>query len=320
MNQRHGLLTFAAIGLISATLGCHGSGDRLPPLAPIYVIEEPAEVDVHSLRLFNGLSGAVMSWDGLVRAASEADVVLIGEVHGHPVGLAAAAELFEQVAAGAATAALSLEFFERDEQVKLDDYLTGVFKEEKEFLVAAGRRKGNYPAGHRAMVETARANGQPVIAANAPRRYVSIARVSGFEALRGLSEEQRRLFVIPESLTEGRYREKFFEMMEEHSDPGNPDAPPIDGEGYFRSQCMWDATMADSILAAAEQGRRPVVHVVGQFHSDYSGGTVSRIAQQRSDVLVWTISMVTEWSESLREEDQGRADCVIYVGPAPNRE
>lgn len=276
-------------------------------------------MDVHALRLFNGMSGAAMSWDDLVAAASEADVVLIGEVHGHPVGLSAAAELFEQVAARAATAALSLEFFERDEQVALDDYLTGVFKQEKDFLAASRRSKGNYPAGHRAMVETAREGGLPVIAANAPRRYVTKARVDGFDSLRPLSEEQRRLFVIPETLTEGRYREKFFEMMEEHSDPANPDAPPVDGEGYFRSQCMWDATMADSILRAVAEGRRPVVHVVGQFHCDFSGGTVSRIASQRSDVLVWTISMVTEWSEVLREEDQGRADCVIYVGPSDRK-
>lgn len=283
---------------------------------PVYVIEEPAEVDVHDLRLFNGMSGAAMSWDDLVSAASEADVVLIGEVHGHPIGLSAAAELFEQVAAGAATAALSLEFFERDEQLALDDYLTGVVKKEEDFLRVSGRVHGNYPAGHRAMVEAAKANGLPVVAANAPRRYVIKARVDGFDSLRPLSEEQRRLFVIPETLTEGRYREKFFEMMEDHSDPANPDAPPVDGEGYFRSQCMWDATMADSILRTLASGRRPVVHVVGQFHSDYSGGTVSRIAAQRSDVLVWTISMVTEWSDALREEDQGRADCVIYVGPS----
>ncbi len=293
--------------------GCQGRGDRAVTPAPKYVIEEPAAVDVHGLRLFNGMSGAAMSWDDLVAAASEADVVLIGEVHGHAVGLSAAAELFEQVAARAPTAALSLEFFERDEQVALDDYLTGVFKEEKDFLSASGRRRGNYPAGHRAMVETAKARGLPVIASNAPRRYVTRARVDGFDSLRPLCEEQRRLFVIPESLTEGRYREKFFEMMEEHADP---EAPPVDGEGYFRSQCMWDATMADSILCTVAEGRRPVVHVVGQFHSDYSGGTVSRIAAQRSDVLVWTISMVTEWSDALREEDQGRADCVIYVGPS----
>lgn len=300
------------IAAMCVAAGCRGGGDRAAAPAPKYVIEEPAEVDVHALRLFNGMSGAAMSWDDLVRAASESDIVLIGEVHGHPIGLSAAAELFEQVAAGAATAALSLEFFERDEQLALDDYLTGVVKKEEDFLAAAGRRQSNYPAGHRAMVETAKAGGLPVIAANAPRRYVSIARLEGFDALRRLSEEQRRLFVIPESLTEGRYREKFFEMMEEHADP---EAPPVDGEGYFRSQCMWDATMADSILNEVAEGRRPVVHVVGQFHCDYSGGTVSRIAAQRSDVLVWTISMVTEWSDALREEDQGRADCVIYVGP-----
>jgi len=318
MNTRLGLLLLVATGAAS---GCKGNGDRAAPATgPAYVIEEPAEVDVYALRLFNGVSGAAMSWDDLVRAASEADIVLIGEWHGHPIGLAAAARLWEQVAANVPTAALSLEFFERDEQVALDDYLMGVTKAEEDFLVASGRSPGNYPAGHRAMVEATKANGQPVVAANAPRRYVTMGRTEGLDALRRLNEEQRRLFVIPESLTEGRYREKFFEMMEEHVDPANPDAPPVDGEGYYRAQNIWDATMADSILRAAAAGRRPVVHVVGQMHCDYSGGTVSRIAENRSDILVWTISMVTEWSQTLREEDRGRADCVIYVGPSEERD
>lgn len=301
---------------LGVLIGCQGAGGRAGGLRSGQGSGVLAEIDVAELKLFNGLNGAPMTWSQLVQAASEADVVLIGESHGHPVGLAAAARLWDEVSANSASAALSLEFFERDDQVALDDYLTGVTESEDDFKAAAGRRGSNYPAGHRAMVETARANDQTVIAANAPRRYVSMARKEGFDALRELGQEQQRLFVVPESLTEGRYREKFFEMMQEHSGPENPDAPPVDGEGFFRSQNVWDATMADSILRAAAAGARPVVHVVGQFHSDFSGGTVSRIGAQRSDLLVWTISMVTEDSSEFREEDLGRADCVIYVGAA----
>lgn len=313
--------TFPLFILVASLLaGCQGSSNRAAGPGPLGHPERLAEVDVNSLHLFNGLNGSAMKWNDLVRAAGEANVVLIGETHGHPIGLATAARLWEQVAGNESTAALSLEFFERDEQVALDDYLNGVTKDEASFLVAAHRRGTNYPPGHRAMVETAKANGQPVIASNAPRRYVRVSRVDGYDALRNLSAEQRRLFVIPESLTGGRYRAKFFEMMEEHSAPENPDTPPVDVEGFFHSQNVWDATMADSILKAAAEGRHPVMHVVGQFHCDYSGGTVSRIADQRSDLLVWTISMVTEWSDVLREEDRGRADCVIYVGPAPEDE
>jgi len=312
MNHRISLL---AVALTSFLFGCQsGHGP-----SPLRKAEPLAKVDVDKLHLFNGLNGSAMGWDDLVRAASEADVVLIGETHGHPIGLATAARLWEQVAAEVPTAALSLEFFERDEQVALDDYLNGVTKNEADYLVAAGRHGSNYPAGHRAMVEAARSNGQPVIASNAPRRYVSLARTDGFDALRMLSAEQRRLFVIPESLTGGRYREKFFAMMQGHDEKESPDTPPVDGEGFFRSQNVWDATMADSILKGVEQGRRPVVHVVGQFHCDFSGGTVSRISQARSDLLVWTISMVTEWSDVLREDDRGRADCVIYVGPRSDK-
>lgn len=304
--------------LASLLTGCQGSGNRADGPGSLDHPGRLAEVDVNSLHLFNGITGSEMNWDDLVHAAGEANVVFIGETHGHPIGLAAAARLWEQVAGGAPNAALSLEFFERDQQVALDDYLDGVVEDEAAFRIASGRKASNYPPGHRAMVETAKAYGQPVIASNAPRRYVHLSRVDGYDSLSSLSDEQRRLFVIPESLTGGRYQEKFMEMMTQHSGEDDAQAATAEAEAYFRSQNVWDATMADSILRAVDDGRRPVVHVVGQFHCDYSGGTVSRIAEQRSDLLVWTISMVTAWSDVLREEDQGRADCVIYVGPAPD--
>ncbi len=306
--------------MASLLAGCRGIGSGAADSGPLRRPEKLAQVDVSTLHLFNGLSGASMRWDGLVRAASEADVVFIGESHGHSIGLAAAARLWEQIAGTVPTAALSLECFDRDQQVALDDYLDGVVEDEAAFCIASSRNGSNYPPGLRAMVETARAKGQPVIAANAPRRYVYVSRVDGYDALRSLSAEQRRLFVIPDTLTGGRYRVKFFEMMDEYRGPENPDTPPLDVEGLFRSQNLGDATMADSILQAVAEGRRPVVHVVDQFHCDYSGGAVSRIADQRSDLLVWTISMVAEWSDVLREEDQGRADCVIYVGPGKEQD
>ena len=52
------------------------------------------------------------------------DVVIIGEMHGHGRGLAVAAALWDDLLArGTGNPALSMEFFERDHQVHIDDYL-----------------------------------------------------------------------------------------------------------------------------------------------------------------------------------------------------
>jgi len=324
----HRLAGFLLAGVAIVTQGGCGSMERG---ADMRWAERDVEVELdvrRELAMFNGHTAEAMSWDELVRIASEADVVLIGEQHGHQVGLTTAAALWEDTIEARADAALSMEFFERDEQIALDDYLTGITDKET-FLNAANRSPGNYPPGHRAMVEAAKDAGRTVIAANAPRRYIRKISEGGFEAIQTLRPAQRSLVVLPESV-----RERFFEVMSEvHGEEEDAEADreptPEEAEAaareeaearerieaFFKSQLTWDATMTDSILRAVDRGYQPVVHVVGQFHTDFGGGIPNRLRESDSTLFVWTVSVVSEWSEELREEDEGRADCVIYVGP-----
>lgn len=260
--------------------------------------------------------GVRAAWEELVAEASAAEVVFVGENHGHPLGLASAAALFEDISARAPRAALSLEFFERDEQSRLDDYLSGVAD-----LATLERRTtrsaGNFPPGHRAMVETAKANGRSVHASNAPRQYVRIANRTGYEALRKLTWEQRRLFRLPDELIGGRYRTDFDRVMtpDERDPSAAEERERLDN--VYRSQSMWDWTMAETLLYALQNGEAPVVHVVGRFHSDFRGGTPQALERLRPRTRALVISFVDAWGDELAETDRERADFVIYVGPSP---
>lgn len=315
-----------ALGALVGLMGCAGSGSGAALDTP-GTAEKPLPHPA-TLALFDGRTGERASWIGLIDDAASADVVVIGEQHGHRVGLHAAAELFAAILERAPDAALSMEFFERDEQTHIDDFLTGVTDDEA-FRKAAGRNKGNYPPGHAAMVEAAKAAGAPVYASNAPRRYVRLARTDGYERIEGLTAEQRRLVVLPASLTEGRYRDTFFELMSGMGGHGGDDdeAEMTEEEraeqerrmqamveSFFRSQNVWDATMADTVVHALNDGDRPVVHVVGQFHSDFEGGLVERIRTAAPGARIVTFSMESVWSDAFREEDAERADYVMYVG------
>jgi len=280
-------------------------------------LKAPAET--RELRVFSG-TGLEMTWSGLVARAAASDAVLIGELHGHPMGLDAAATLFDDMLElRPTTAALAMEFIERDEQLHLDDLITGVIDHDR-FMAATGRESlQRYPEGHRRMVLAALERDRPVIAANAPRRYVSLARTEGFERLEGLHNNQRDLFVIPDALTDGSYKERFFEVMGSmrgHSEDvaEGEDDPMI--LSFYRSQNVWDATMADSVARTLDGGSYPVVLVIGQFHTDFEGGTTERVRQLRPGARVMTVSVQPVWSLELREEDRDRADAVIYVGPA----
>lgn len=312
---------------LAALVGCAtGRGSRPAEPPPSSADARPQQ----GVSLFRS-DGSPASIDDIVRAMSEADVVLIGETHGHPVGLALAADIWDRVAARSPGAALALEFIERDSQAHLDDYLSGVTTEEQ-FRKASGRTPGNYPEGHRAMLERAKAAGVPVAASNAPRRYVRLARLEGFARLAALTEAQRRLFVIPPTLPTGRYRDEFFSMMggmptTRTGDGGGGHAGEGDRReqertllGFFRSQAMWDATMADSIRALRASGRRPVVQVVGRFHSDFEGGLAQYLRAQMPEARIVSLSVSPETRDQLPAEDFGRADFIALVGPAPEPE
>ena len=325
----------ACLAWLALLPGCAGSASSTKGQPAAIVSPETAR-GVPILRA----DGHQTTWEQLVAAAADADAVLVGENHGHPLGLAAAAALWEDVLARAPQAALAMEFIERDEQSRVDDYLMGV-TDEATFRKRTNRTDSNYPPGHRTMVDAAKGAHRPVIAANAPRMYVRIARLEGYERLGTLTPEQRRLFRIPDVLPQpgSRYRDDFDKVMgaNEGSDPAAPKpagnrAAPTDPnaeadrrtklDATFRSQSVWDWTMAESVARGLEQGNAPVMLVVGRFHVDFEGGLAQALNRLRPGTHTILVSFVdrdapmTNGAASIRDEDRGRADYVIYVGPS----
>lgn len=276
--------------------------------------------DPRALTIFRNGETEPADWSALIIDLIAAQVIILGEQHGHPLGGRVQTAIFEDLLALTPdTIALSLEFFERDDQTHIDDYLAGITDEET-FRRAARRSTGNYPDAHRIMLEAARDAGRPVIAANAPRRYVRLARTDGLDRLDTLTPEQRRLVDPPDAIIHSPYRDRFFELM--GAGPGH-DTTSAHGmtaeqvETFFVSQSVWDETMSRSIAAALQRNLHPIVHIVGQFHSDYQGGLVERLRIAAPSASLRTISLVAEWSDAPRAEDDGRADWIIYTGPHP---
>lgn len=279
-----------------------------PRTAPAERAPEPAAA-IASPAYYDGETGSPVTLDDLARRAADADIVVFGELHGHPVGLAAAAELFEAIAAlRPDSAALGLEFYERDAQTSLDDYLAGITDEDA-FRAATG--KSAEKDDHRPLIETARRAGLPVWALNAPRRYVRLARTIGLHAYDAMTDEQRRLVQAPEALTTGRYADEFYALMGNMGGHGEtPDDGPSEmAISFFRSQNVWDATMADTAVRALDNGARPLVIIVGRFHSDFEGGLVERLRQRAPGARVMTLSVLEHDAQS--DEDRGRADVVV---------
>jgi len=287
--------------------------------------ETPEPINPRQVPVFVGDATGVIPWDAFVETCASATVVLIGETHGHPLGLDLAADLFDDILASNPRAVLSMEFYERDDQPHLDDYLAGITTAEQ-FDKATFRTDGNNPSGHRRMLEAARTAGRPVVGSNSPRRYTRLARTDGYDRLRALTSEQRRLFEIPESIPDTAYADRFRAIMGEMgrgADDAGHAMPGMAVEDFLRAQLLWDQTMADSVADAIDLGA-PVVHVVGQFHSDFGtepgkSALTDAIAERllpHQNVII--VSVQDAVAGTLKVEDVGRAHFITYVGtPEP---
>ena len=305
-------LVLTAAGLWSLA-GCASSSSPHPDIAPTPL----ADIDARALPLVDGRTGQALTWQSLIAAASGADAILVGEVHNHAAGQAFEAAFFADILSAAPTAAAALEFYDRDNQAAMDDYLTGVVSPH-EFRRLTGRNQGDDCPGHRAMIDACKEHQRPAVAANAPRRYVKVARTDGYDRLAALLPEQRRLYRIPDRLPEGRYRDDFFELMRaDNADAAHKDMDESRIQGMFRAQGLWDWTMADSVARTIDntaRPARPVVLIVGKFHTDHDGGLAQALRALRPGSRLYIVSLENETKPPLSDELKGVADAVVYLG------
>ncbi len=339
IDRRHWL----AMALLTACVGCHGAAR----ITPDPRIEPAARLSLRqTLPVFEN-NGNRAEWRDLLTAADEADVIILGEQHDDATAHAAQLAFFEDAAAKWPDTSLSMEMLDRRRQAAADDYVAEIIDREQ-FLHEIATTKfrtlamaylndqmdratfetrilkvgwPDWERNYQPIIDVARAHKLHVIAANTPwRRYGSLANHDGFERLASLTAAQRRLVEIPQFLPEGAYRQRFEDVMTPASSR-EPKSPEIDRTsersrriaGAYRAQCVMDATMADSIADALAERSGRIVHLVGQFHSDFDGGLVQQLRRLRAGVRVLTISFQSVNSDTLREEDRDRAAFVVYT-------
>ena len=291
-------------------------------------------------QVFTG-AGQPAGLEDVVAAMAGQEVVFIGETHDDPTGHALELDLLTravEVYGEERPVALSLEFFQRDVQPILDEYLAGLITE-KAFL-ADSRPWPRYDTDYRGLVEYARINDFPVIAANAPRRYANRVARLGREGLLELDPEAlATLAPLPYGEPSAAYRDQWIQtimavMEEESMKCGKPivDAAPDDpgeetGGGHesahgnmgnqLHSQVLWDATMAywvgDHLM------RRPgslVLHMVGSFHVARGTGIPEQLQRYRptramivvirpvADVAVFEAAPAGTWGDFVIQTDE----------------
>ncbi len=263
--------------------------------------------------------GKEASVNDIFSAMKDVDVVFIGENHDDPVAHHLETVLFKGAGESYKSqrpVVLSLEMFESDVQVVLDEYLTGLITEAQ--FMSNSRPWGNYKVDYRAMVEYARENKLAVVAANAPRRYVNRVSRLGRSSLNELSPQAKSwLPPLPYSEPSQPYADKFINLMTQNG-ASNPNHQITKDSSILASQSLWDASMAYSISKALEQKKNAlVVHVNGGFHSEEKMGIPEHLLRYRKGTRVLVVTIKSgEGFPNFDVDKMGRlGDFVILTDP-----
>nr|WP_294948138.1 ChaN family lipoprotein [uncultured Mucilaginibacter sp.] len=258
-------------------------------------------------KVYNTAKNAQATLDDVVNDMAKADVLFFGEEHNDSTGHYLEALVFKKlIEKYPGKLALSMEMFQTDCQTVLNEYLAGFIREKN--LITEGRAWKNYK-DYRAMVDAAKDNHLPVIAANAPTRYTNMTTRLGLGELQKLDATAKSwLPPLPIDTATGRYYDKFGQVMGGHAGPMK----------VYQSQNLWDATMGYSIAKfyKANKGTK-IFQVNGGFHSEEKLGTVAQLKKYAPNVKVINIQAYTD--DSFENPDWAKyvkfGDYIILTDP-----
>ncbi|MBM3492982.1 MAG: ChaN family lipoprotein [Armatimonadetes bacterium] len=260
-------------------------------------------------------AGQIVSFESMVAELSRADVVCVGEQHGFAAGHAFQARLLAALGSAQPRLGLSLEMFERDVQLTLDEYLSGHISESA--FLAASRPWPRYKTDYRPMVEWSREAGKPVIAANPPRRYVNMVSRGGQQALLRLPRASRAwLPRVPYSMDlSPAYDAELTRLFKAPHGSAAPAGMPS-ADNMKQAQALWDHGMADSIIAARKRHRlRTVVHICGSMHCERGFGVVERLRKASGRLRVMTVILRPTPAPGEQAPASDLGDFVVACGP-----
>ena len=256
--------------------------------------------DKKAYQLFDK-KGRKVSFEKVVKAGLKTEVVLFGEFHDNPICHWLELELTKEIAAKKQVV-LGAEMIEADNQIQLNEYLSGKITQKQ--LDSTARLWSNYKTDYKPIVDLAKAKKIPFIATNIPRRYASMVHKKGFESLESLTEEEKS-WIAPQPISYNKdlpgYT-KMMTMMGEHTSPNMP-----------KAQASKDATMAYFIVNNL-QSNSVFIHYNGSFHSDNFDGINWYLRKYQPSVKIVTISTVEQSQlKKLEKEHYSKADFILVV-------
>jgi uncharacterized iron-regulated protein len=249
--------------------------------------------------------GKETKYTKMIKAATDADVVLFGELHNNPISHWLQLELTKDLHNELGKSlVLGAEMFEADGQLIMDEYFSGIITDKK--FEEEMRLWKNYKTDYKPLLEFAKDSGLKFISTNIPRRYANVVFNHGLDTLAYLSDEAKR-YMMPlpleydTTLTCYKYLSGS-DPMGGHGSPNLRDA-----------QAVKDATMTHFLFKNLGEDET-FIHFQGAYHSDNFESMYYFLKKKNPDLNIVTISTVLQKDILKLEEDNKKiANFIICV-------
>lgn len=249
------------------------------------------------------INGKASNYDKLLKDASEADIILFGEMHDNPICHWLQLEFTKDVyEIKKSNLILGAEMFEADDQIAITEYLQGkvsekTFKDEVKLW-------SNYKTDYKPLLDFAKTNHLNFVAANIPRRYANMVYNKGLEKLDSIDAEAKKWICHLPMKYDANLR-SYKEIFESAGGHG--------GENLPKSQAIKDATMAHFILKNWTK-TKTFIHYNGTYHSNYHQGIEWYLKQGNPNLKVFTIASTEQPAiDTLAKDAAGLADYIICI-------
>ena len=256
--------------------------------------------DKKAYQLFD-IKGKETSYAKLLNAAKDADIILFGELHDNPIDHWLEQELTKDLFTEKnQNLILAAEMFEADDQIVVDEYLSGAVSEKT--LKDEAKLWTNFPSDYKPLLDFAKKNKLRFVAANIPRRYANMVYSRGLEKLDSISEEAGR-WIAPLPIQYDSTLMCYKDIFNQAKGHGGQNLP--------KSQAVKDATMAYFILKNYSPGKT-LIHFNGSYHSDHHQGIEWYLKKTNPALKVLTIGSTEQDDlEELVKENFDLADFIL---------
>ncbi|MDY6814858.1 MAG: ChaN family lipoprotein [Pseudomonadota bacterium] len=296
--------------LLLSVTGCVAMPSEQNPVPPPESQYDALVIDTET--------GTPLTVEKLAGRLADTDVVVVGEYHGHHASHLLQARLQQAMFRQNPRQVLTMEQFNVDHQDVLDRFLAGDLGETE--MIEDAEAWNNYRASYRPLVEFARQNRLPVIAANAPADVVRCVGRKGPGYLENLPPETRALLPGTPFLDTPAYKEKFAEAIGGSHSTGNSELSERMRNTYY-AQLLRDNTMARAILdARTNHPGHQILHTTGTFHSEERLGTVAVLKQRAPELSIAVITPVfwpDEEDNVPLEANRAKGDYLYFIQPLP---